>query len=197
MAVIAVAVAVMALAAAGCGTSGGSESTSMSTTTAISDTENSTTAAETTVTADDATGITDQPAPTTAPSAPGGAVVPMPKGETFDMAIGTADIDGSTAPTTQARVRPGGSGEVTVPVGTVLDIVVPGPTGWELSEDPDPKVFDLIDIDTIPDGRDDPFPEPGGATIVTVRPLSSGQTTLMLQAISGSGEKVMVDVTAH
>ncbi|MGI8757187.1 MAG: hypothetical protein ACR2MB_15305, partial [Acidimicrobiales bacterium] len=129
------------------------------------------------------------------PPAPGGAAEPMPAGEDFDVTAGFANIDGSTTPTTQARGRPGATGEVAVIAGTVLDIDAPGPTHWELIKDPDPKAFKLIDSDSIPDGREDPFPESGGATIVTLRALKPGRTTFVVQPTSGCGEKITVNVT--
>lgn len=193
---------VIVLAAAGCSTSGGSDSAPKSTTTATSGSESTTADAETTTPADEATTGTEPATTTTGdgpsttlPPEPGGAAEPMPTGEDFDVAAGTANIDGSTTPTTQARGRPGGTGEVAVLAGTVLDIDAPGPTDWELTEDPDPKAFELIDSDGIPDGREDPFPESGGATIVTLRALKAGRTTFVLQPASGSGEKITVNVT--
>jgi len=193
---------VIVFAAAGCSTSGGSDSALKSTTTATSGIESTTPDDETTTTGDEAT-TTTEPATTntvdgpsaTLPPEPGGAAEAMPTGEDFDVATGTANIDGSTTPTTQARGRPGGRGEVAVLAGTVLDIDAPGPTNWKLTEDPDPKAFELIDSDSIPDGREDPFPESGGATIVTLRALKAGRTTFVLQSTSGSGEKITVNVT--
>lgn len=189
------------LAAAGCSTSGGSDGAPKSTTTATSGIKSTTADAETTTTTDEAT-TTTEPATTTTGDGPSatlppepGAAEPMPTGEDFDVATGTASIDGFTTPTTQARGRPGGSGEVAVLAGTVLDIDAPGPTNWKLTEDPDPKAVELIDSDSVPDGREDPFPEPGGATIVTLRALKAGRTTFVLQPTSGSGEKITVNVT--
>lgn len=113
----------------------------------------------------------------------------------FTVATGTANIDGAIEPSVQVRARTGASGDVSVPLGTILDIIVPGPNVWDVTEDLDDTTFEYVAVDDVPDGSDDPFPEAGGATIITLRGLRTGTWTIAVESLDDTDERVTLRVT--
>lgn len=149
---------------------------------------------------------TTTPAVTTAPgraTTTTTTTIAAPPGSTtpaigyFVVTSGSAFIDGKSEPTIAVHARAGASGDVQVPVGTVLDISIPGPVDWDFLEDPDESKFEYIDIDTVPDGEDDPFPEVGGATVITLRPLKAGTTTFVFLPFDTTDDTVAVRVIVN
>lgn len=115
----------------------------------------------------------------------------------FVVGAGTADISGIVEETTEVYARSGASGEVIVPMNRILNIFLLGPYGWDFDEDPGEDVMELVDIlDVDDEDDDDPFPEEGGAVIITLRPLTAGSTTLRLIDLDERGQPITIRVNA-
>jgi hypothetical protein len=116
----------------------------------------------------------------------------------FNVTTGTTDVDGTVEPTSVVQARPGASGEVRVSNESVIQLTAPGPTEWDLSaafDDLDGIAFEYLEVDEIPDGAGDPFAESGGATIITLRALQPGQSTLVIEPLDGPEAPITVRVS--
>ncbi len=115
----------------------------------------------------------------------------------FIVGTGIANVDGEDEATTEVRVRSGATGDVVLPVTSLLTIVIPGPTEWDLDVDPDDRIVEFVDVDDIEDGEDgDPFPEDGGAVIITLRPLTVATTTVRVISFDGPGDPITINIIA-